>query len=146
MSYAADIFDAARTRLSTLLGPTYKEHTDLFEVEDISANTLENGYSVVLLDAEERSPYINSIFMQRTMKVVVTHRTYASVDSGKVIVKLGTVYDKESEIIESLRWWIDDTIGLVKALPTTKTKLEKFAGGEDSFLVNTLEFTILYKN
>lgn len=146
MSYAADIFAAARTRISTLLGPTYKEHTDLFEVEDISANTLENGYSVVLLDAEERSPQINAIFMQRTMKVVVTHRTYASVDAGKVIVKLGTVYDKESEIIESLRWWSDDTIGLVKALPTTKTKIEKFAGGEDSFLVNTLEFTILYKN
>lgn len=146
MSFAADIFNASRTRMATILGATYKEHTDLFEVDDIPATHLENGYSVILLDAEERSPQINAIFMQRTMKVVVTHRTYASVDAGKVIIKLGTVYDKEAEIIESFRTWMDDTIGLVKALPTTKAKIEKFAGGEDSFLVNTIEFNILYKN
>lgn len=146
MSFAADIFDEARSRLATLLGNTYREHTDLFEVEDINANTLDNGYSVVLLDAEERSPQVNAIFMQRTMKVVITHRTFASVDAGKVIVKLATVYDKEAAVIDSFRTWSDDTIGLIKALPTTKAKIEKFAGGEDSFLVNTLEFTILYKN
>lgn len=146
MSFAADIFDEARSRLAALLGATYREHTDLFEVEDINANTLDNGYSVVLLDAEERSPQVNAIFMQRTMKVVITHRTFASVDAGKVIVKLATVYDKEAAAIDSFRTWSDDTIGLIKALPTTKAKIEKFAGGEDSFLVNTLEFTILYKN
>ena len=146
MSNSASIFNMARTNIAALLGPTYKEHTDLFEVEDINANTLENGYSVVLLDAEERSPQVNAIFMQRTLKVVMTHRTYASVDAGKVIVTLATVYDKEAAAIESFRAWSDDTIGLIKALPVTKSKIEKFAGGEDSFLVNTLEFTILYKN
>lgn len=146
MSNSSNIFNEARAKLSSILGSTYREHTDLFEIENLSANSLDNGYSVVLLDAEEKSPQVNAIFLQRTMRVVLTHRTFASVNASKVIIKLEDVYNREAEVINEFRSWSDDTIGLIKALPSTKSKIEKFSGGEDSFLVNTIDFTILYKN
>lgn len=146
MSNAATIFSAARSRLATLLGATYKEHKQLFTTEELETVSLDNGYSVLLLDSQEKSPQANSIFMQRKVRIVVTHRTYASVDAGKVVTKLATVYDKEQQIIESFRDWCDTSIGLIRFLPSTETAIETHETDEDSFIVNTLNFDILYKN
>lgn len=146
MSNASTIFSAARSRLATLLGATYKEHKQLFTTEELDTVSLDNGYSVLLLDSQEKSPQANSIFMQRKVRIVVTHRTYASVDAGKVVTKLATVYDKEQQIIESFRDWCDTSIGLIRFLPSTETAIETHETDEDSFIVNTLNFDILYKN
>lgn len=146
MSNATDIFNGAISRVSTLLGGTYRQHENIFSTEDLSARSLENGYAVVLLAATEKSPQINALFMQRSLQVVVTHRTYASVDAGKVVTTLATVYDKEAEIINSIRCWEDKTIGLIKVLPSTESQIEQLSDGEDSFIVNTLTFDILYQN
>lgn len=146
MSNVSSIFTAGRSRIATLLGATYKEHTNIFDVKDLSAVSLENGYSLVLLAAKEQNPQVNSIFMQRKLQIVVTHRTYASVDAGKVITSLATVYDKEAAVIDSFRLWEDKTIGLIRVMPTAESEIEQLADGEDSFLVNTLKFDILYKN
>lgn len=146
MSNASLIFDETRTRVQSLLGSTYREHTNIFDTEDLSSRSLENGWSAVLLDVDEKSPQVNKNFIERNLKIVVTHRTYASVDAGKVIVKLSTVYDKEAEIIDSIRCWSDSAIGLIKALPKTTTKVEQMYDGEDSFIVNTINFVILYIN
>lgn len=146
MSNASSIFTEARSKISTLLGPSYKEHTNIFDTEDLATVTLDNGYSVLLIDVDEKSPQVNKNFIERSLKITVTHRTFASVDAGKVIVKLATVYDKEAAIIDEIRCWSDPTIGMIKALPKTTTKVEQMYDGEDSFIVNTLNFVILYIN
>lgn len=147
MSNATDIFNAVRTRISTVLGPNYREHPNLFSVDDLDAISLENGYSVVLLDSSERSPQANAIFLERKMRVFITHRTYSSDPrDGKAQVTLGTVYDKESLIIDDLRNWKDTVIGLISLLPTTESTIEQRFDDEDSFIVNELNFDILYLN
>jgi len=146
MSNAASIQTAALSRLSTLLGATYKEHTDIFDYTNVGAVHLTQGYSVVLLKAEERDNQGNFILMRRDMRTVVTHRTYAAADATKVKTTLTTVYDKEKAIIDSFRTWQDKAIGLIACLPTTNTEIEQSADGEDSFIVNTMNFSILYVN
>lgn len=147
MSNATDIFNAARTRISTLLGPTYREHPNLFSVDDLDSVSLENGYSVVLLGSTEKAPQANTIFMERKMRVFITHRTYSSDPrDGKMQVALGTVYDKESDVIDDLRNWVDQVIGLIRVLPTTESNIEQRFDEEDSFIVNELNFDILYLN
>jgi hypothetical protein len=146
LSNAASIHTAAISKLATLLGATYKEHTDIFDTEDLSGVHLENGYSVVLLDLEEKESEGNFLFMKRDLKIVITHRTYAAADATKVKTKLQTVYDKESAVVGEFRVWVDKPIGLIAVLPSTNTTVEKFEGGEDSFIVNTLNFSILYIN
>lgn len=145
-SNASLIHSAAIDRLQSLLGSTYKELQDLFDVDNASANHLEQGFSVVLLSAEEKDAQGNFIGLKRDMKITVTHRTFASVDATKVKTTLQTVYDKEAAVIDSFRCWNDKTIGLLACLPSTNTEVEKIAGGEDSFIVNTLNLSILYIN
>lgn len=147
MSNAASIFAAARARIATVLGATYREHTQLFSTEELDTKSLENGYGLLLLDSQEKSPQVNGIFIERKVRVIITHRTYASgVGPGKVVAKLETVYDREAEIIASFREWNDPTIGLIKFLPTSESSIETHETDEDSFLVNTINFDILYKN
>ncbi len=147
MSNCTDIFQAARARLQSLLGSTYKEHTQLFSTEELDTKSLENGYSVLLLDSQEKNPQVNGIFLQRKMRVVLTHRTYSSaVGAGKVVTKLETVYDKEAAVIADFRTWNDSNIGLIKFLPTSESSIETHETDEDSFLVNTINFDILYEN
>ena len=146
MSNAADIHTAAISRLSALLGSTYKEHTNIFDYKDVDAVHLTQGYSVILLGAKERETQGNFILMEREMKVVVTHQTYAVADAGRVKTTLQTVYNKEKAVIDSYRTWIDKTIGLLVCRPATSTQVEQIDGGEDSFIVNTMNFSILYLN
>ena len=146
MSNAASIHTASINRLSALLGSTYKEHTDLFKHDDQSSVHLSQGYSVILLNAEERDNQGNYILMRRDMRVKVTHQTYAAADATKVKTTLTTVYDKEKAIIDSFRCWYDKSIGLISCLPATSTQVEEFSDGEDSFIVNTMNFSILYIN
>jgi len=146
MSNVSSIFSDAISQVQTILGNTYKQHTNIFSTEDLSTQSLENGFSVVLLDATEKNPQANALFMQRVLQVVVTHRTYASVDATKVVVKLATVYDIETSIITAIRCWDNKPIGLIKVLPTAKSSIEQTANGEDSFIVNKLTFDILYQN
>lgn len=146
MSNAASIFNASITKLETLLGATYKRHENFFDYNEQSTVKLDNGFSIIMLDAEEKSPQANTIFLERQLKVSVTHRTFASADAGKVITKLATVYDKEQAIIDDFRVWRDTSIGLIAALPKTNTKIEQLFDGEDSFIVNTITFVIIYKN
>jgi hypothetical protein len=146
VSNATSIFNAARALVGTTLGASYKEHPNIMEYTELDARSLDGGYAVVLMDITERNPQVNDLFIQRKLRVTVTHRTYASIDAAKVIAKLQAVYDKEAELIDEIRCWVDQSIGLIKVIPNAETTIETFEEEEDSFLVNTLNFDIIYVN
>jgi len=146
VSNATSIFNAARALVGDTLGASYREHPNIMEYTELDSRSLDGGYAVILLDITERNPQVNDLFIQRKLRVTVTHRTYASVDATKVISKLQTVYDKESELIDELRCWVDQSIGLIKIVPNVETTVETFEEEEDSFIVNVLNFDMIYIN
>lgn len=146
-SNASLIFDAANVRLQDLLGDTWRPHVNIFTQEEESARTKQNGFSLVLLSGQEKNPTVNAIFLERQMRVTLTHRTFAGNSSSKKVKStLASVYDIESEVIESMRLWQDASIGLIKVLPKTSVETAQSPDGEDDFLTSTITFTLQYRN
>jgi hypothetical protein len=146
MSVAGGILTDVLSKLSTLLGATYRELPNLFSLEQASSRQLENGYSAILLDGDNNQHQLTSNHtITRQLVIKVSYRTYTRQDSSRTKTVLATLYTNEEAIINKITTYPSPPSGFVQVVDPVSTSIETMVGDEDSYLINTMKFNVVYR-
>jgi hypothetical protein len=130
------------TRVSTVLGATFTEHTRGFDIPSLDSNELENGYSVIYQDAsEDVGQKLSQLVVTRPVIISITYRTFAHAKDNKTKSVYSTVLENEEDIVFDLR-----TRALTngRLLDMISMNVSTLAIEGDSFLLNEIVMNTFY--
>ena len=147
MSVAGDIVNNVSSKIGDLLGSTFTEMPDLFNLENLSTRNLSNGYGVTMLNGGEGEvKIIGDVVIHRTLQIRISYRTFSAIDGAKSKTVLQTLYDNEELILNLILKFPQRPTGLLNILDGTTVAVEPFGDGDDNFLINTITFNCVYHN
>lgn len=143
MSAAEDHLNEVITRVSTVLGSSFTEHTRSFDIESLSAHELDNGYSAIFQDgSEDVGQKLDQLVVTRPVVITITYRTFSHSGDNKTKTKYGTVLDNEESLLNDLRL---RALTNGRILEMISTNVTTFINEQDAFLFNEIVMNTFYQ-
>ncbi len=142
---ATTVLNEVLDRMNTVLGSTFTEHSNAYELESLSGRELENGYSCVIEDAtEEVAQQLQVLRLTRTLVCSITYKTYSTATDNKTKTKQDTVLTNEEAIINDLRLRALTGAAPGRILTLDGSSVRVITSDNDAFLINEIRLKCFY--